>query len=340
MATCAVIGGCGFLGRRLAEMLLEQGYSVNVFDIQQTFEHEKMRFFNGNLCNKQDLLPALRNTDVVFHTASPSAASDNRELFERVNVDGMRVVIDACREAGVEKLVVTSTASVIYDGSDIMNATEDSPYAKRPMDYYTETKIKQEKVVLGANSSEDNFFTIAIRPHGIFGPRDQQMLPNVVKAARAGKMKFIVGNGMNLVDQTYVDNVVHGHIVAAKSLGEGSHTAGKAYHITNDSPVFFWTFLSSLLTGLGYATPHHHVPYFIVYVIAVLLAACKRVLSPLYDVGELTFTPSRVALIATHHFYSCEAAKRDLGYRPLVPMNEAIERTLESFTHLRNNVVT
>lgn len=126
----------------------------------------------------QALLPALRDVSLVFHCASPAPASDDRALFERVNIQGTRMVIQACLEAGVQvrqlsqmvclssfyikvsdkhkviftiwlgqKLVLTSSASVVFEGKDIKNGKEDLPYAKKPIDYYTETKIEQEKVV-------------------------------------------------------------------------------------------------------------------------------------------------------------------------------------------------
>lgn len=123
----------------------------------------------------QALLPALRDASLVFHCASPAPASDNRALFERVNIQGTRTVIQACLEAGVQvthpshalpsfhvhdsdehnvistvcleqKLVLTSSASVVFEGKDIKNGKEDLPYAEKPIDYYTETKIEQEKV--------------------------------------------------------------------------------------------------------------------------------------------------------------------------------------------------
>ncbi|MEQ2172658.1 hypothetical protein GOODEAATRI_023353 [Goodea atripinnis] len=84
-----------------------------------------------------------------------------------------------------QKLVLTSSASVVFEGTDVKNGKEDLPYAKKPIDYYTQTKIEQEKM--------KGFLTVAIRPHGIFGPRDPQLVPTLVDAARRGKMKFIIG---------------------------------------------------------------------------------------------------------------------------------------------------
>ncbi|MBN3273167.1 NSDHL protein, partial [Polyodon spathula] len=331
---CAVIGGSGFLGQHLVEKLLEKGYAVNVFDIRQGFHNDRVTFFLGDLCCKEDLLPALEAVTVVFHCASPAPSSDNKELFYRVNYIGTKAVIQACKEAGVQKVVLTSSASVVFEGTDVKDGTEDLPYAKKPIDYYTETKILQEKEVLSANNPDENFLTVAIRPHGIFGPRDPQLVPILVETARKGRMKFIIGDGKNLVDFTYVENVVHGHILAAESLHKNSPVCGKAYHITNDEPVPFWEFLSRVLVGLDYEPPRYRLPYLLVYYLALLLSLLALLLKP-FIAFKPTFTPMRVALAGTHHYYSCKRAKQDMGYRPLVSLDHAIERTVLSYPQLR-----
>ncbi|XP_027700852.1 sterol-4-alpha-carboxylate 3-dehydrogenase, decarboxylating [Vombatus ursinus] len=331
---CTVIGGSGFLGQHLVEQLLARGYTVNVFDIRQGFENPKVNFFLGDLCSKKDLYPALRGVKTVFHCASPAPSSDDKELFYRVNYTGTKTVIEACKEAGVQKFILTSSASVVFEGVDIKNGTEDLPYAMKPIDYYTETKILQEREVLNANEPSSNFLTTAIRPHGIFGPRDQQLVPILVEAARSGRMKFMIGNGKNLVDFTFVENVVHGHILAAEHLSSDSGLCGQAIHITNDEPVPFWAFLSRILTGLNYEAPKYHIPYWLAYYLAFFLSLVIMVISPLIKV-KATFTPMRVALAGTYHYYSCERAKKLLGYQPLVTLDHAVERTVKSFYHLR-----
>ncbi|XP_075043288.1 sterol-4-alpha-carboxylate 3-dehydrogenase, decarboxylating [Mixophyes fleayi] len=331
---CTVIGGSGFLGQHMVERLLDKGYSVNVFDMRQGFENERVHFFIGDLCSKKDLLPALQGVNVVFHCASPAPSSDNKELFYRVNYTGTRTVLQACKEAGVQKLVLTSSASVIFEGKDIKNGSEDLPYAKKPIDYYTETKILQEKEVLGANDPANNFVTVAIRPHGIFGPRDPQLVPIMVETAKSGKMKFMIGNGKNLVDFTFVENVVHGHILAAEYLHKDSPLSGKAYHITNDDPIPFWTFISRVLIGLNYEAPKYKIPFVLAYYLAVFLSILVMILSPLVKIKP-TFTPMRVALAGTYHYYSCERAKKDMGYKPVVSMDKAVEKTVQSYAHLK-----
>jgi nucleoside-diphosphate-sugar epimerase len=96
----------------------------------------------------------------------------------------------------------------------------------QPLDYYTQTKAEAEQLVLKANGV-NGLLTVAVRPSGIFGPGDPMMLPSMVAQARAGKMKAVIGNGQNLWDFTYIDNVVHGHLCAEKALEKGSEAAGK-----------------------------------------------------------------------------------------------------------------
>lgn len=108
------------------------------------------------------------------------------------------------------------------------------------------------------------------------------------------------------------------------------------YHITNDEPVLFWDFMSEMLVGLGYAAPRFHLPYWLVYGLALLLWLLTWILHPFVSLKH-TFTPMRVALAGTHHYYSCQRAKEDLGYKPVVSLKEGIARTVQSYPHLRHS---
>ena len=104
----------------------------------------------------------------------------------------------------------------------------------------------------------------------------------------------------------------------------------QAYHITNDAPLPFWDFISRVVTGLNYPPPSRHLPAWLVYFIALLLQLVAFVLSPLVTY-QPTFSPMRVALASTHHYYSCERAKKDFGYKPPVDFEEGLKRAIEHF---------
>lgn len=326
------------MGRHMVERLLVSGYRVKVFDINRNDEtNDSVTYYTGDICNKQDLLPSLQDSDIVFHHASPPAAANDESLFNKVNVLGTQSLIEACIESGVKRLVLTSSASVVYNGSDIKNGTEDLPYADPPMDYYTQTKIIQEKLVLDANNTDESrgpvLMTVAIRPHGIFGPHDRQNIPVVLNAAKNGKMKFIIGDGKNIVDFTYVENVTHGHLLAAEALHEDSIVCGQAYNITNDEPLPFSDYISQLVVGFGYPPPSIHLPFNLILILAMLLGWLSWLLSPLVTIRPL-FTPMRVRIAGTYHYYNCQKAKDHFNYKPIFTFTEGMEKSIQ---HFKNN---
>ncbi|KAL8199953.1 hypothetical protein R6Q57_013521 [Mikania cordata] len=120
-------------------------------------------------------------------------------------------------------------------------------------DSYSETKAEGEALVIKANGI-NGLLTCCIRPSSIFGPGDKLLVPSLVAAARAGKSKFIIGDGTNMYDFTYVENVAHAHVCAERALAsDGSaskRAAGEAYFITNMEPIKFWEFMSLESSGL------------------------------------------------------------------------------------------
>ncbi|KAK8847375.1 hypothetical protein IAR55_005233 [Kwoniella newhampshirensis] len=218
-----VVGGCGFLGRHIVEQLLGRGETqVSVFDIVQRHFDNNVTFYIGDLSKPEDVDNALNKSKatVVIHTASP-AHGLGRAIYEKVNVDGTRTLLDAVVESSstVRKLVYTSTGGVIYSGKeDMVNADERLDYPAVPLDAYNETKVAAEKMVLRSNG-EGDLLTCAIRPVGIFGPGDRQMINGFYSVIKNGQTKWQIGDNTNLGDFTYVGNVAHAHLLAADKLG-------------------------------------------------------------------------------------------------------------------------
>ena len=208
----------------------------------------------------------------VIHVASPSPTCRNAVLFRSVNIDGTKVLIDACLAAGVQRFVYTSSASVVFDGRDQLNLDETCPPPTAALDDYTMSKLAAEKIVLASNCSK--LFTCAIRPHGIFGARDPHFLPVLAETGRKGKSKFVIGDGANLVDFTYVENVAYAHALAAVMLGPQSVVNGREYFITNQEPMFFWEFITRMQRGWGWTQPWINLP------VAIMKPVAKMVRPP------------------------------------------------------------
>ena len=341
-----VTGGAGFLGRHLVRALIQSGdySSVRVFDVRPSPDVPQADSIVGDLRDPVSVAGAVAGVATIFHcaTASPAAASAaDCALMTAVNVDGTRHVLEAAIEAGIPRIVFTSSASVVFDGSDLDGVNEDAPYAARPLDFYTATKIAAEKMVLGANgkaldTGRGVLTTVALRPSGIFGEHDALLVPTAVSKAKAGKMKYIIGSGINLMDWTYAGNVADAHVSAARALSRGdAAVAGKAFFITNDDPRPFWTFMGDLLQPLGYGRPHIKLPFWPIYVVAVLIASLSSALKRInINLPQTDFTPMRVTISAATRRLDCGAAKRALGYRPAVSVEEGLQRTVAAFLHL------
>ncbi|KAF8840601.1 3-beta hydroxysteroid dehydrogenase/isomerase [Paxillus ammoniavirescens] len=234
-----VIGGSGFVGRHIVDHLLARGDVVSVFDIVQ--RHHDVPFYAGDITDEQQVLNAIRKsgTTCIIHTASPPHGAKDPSIYHKVNVDGTRAVIDAAVAAGVPKLVYTSSAGVAFDGSDVINLDERAPYPEKPFDAYNDSKAKGEALILEANG-KGGLLTVALRPAGIFGPGDRQMMVGLYQAYQRGQTHFQVGDNNNLFDYTYVGNLAQAHLLAADKLVPPSDT----------KPVD-----PELRSSLGYALP-------------------------------------------------------------------------------------
>ncbi|OAY71198.1 3beta-hydroxysteroid-dehydrogenase/decarboxylase isoform 2 [Ananas comosus] len=251
--------------------------------------------------------------------AAPDSSINNYQLHYSVNVEGTKNVIDACIECKVKRLIYTSSPSVVFDGvHGIFNGDESMPFPEKFNDSYSETKAEGEKLVIKANG-RNGLLTCCIRPSSIFGPGDKLLVPSLVTAARAGKLKFIVGDGNNLYDFTYVENVAHGHVCAERALASeetAKKAAGQAYFITNMQPIKFWEFVSLVLE------------------VAHLVEWTYRALSR-YGMPVPQLTPSRIRLLSCNRTFNGSKAKDQLGYEPIVSLEDGLKKTIESYSHLR-----
>ena len=319
----------------MVELLLQcECREVVVFDVVKPnppFASAAVTAVAGNLLNPAELQPLFTSLYAVFHVASPSPLANDPKLFHNVNVNGTRHVIDACREGHVPRLVYTSSASVIFDGTDQRNLDERSPIPKRGLDAYTRSKYAGEQLILKA--SDESLFTAAIRPHGIFGPRDPALITSLHTTAMSGKNKYQIGDGSNLADFTYVENVTYAHLLVCTQLGPKATVNGQTYFITNRQPVLFWDFFTRLYNELGFPGPHIKLPFSVMLPLATVLEALKSVVPSLPI--PVSFTVKAITYTGKAHYYSCARAVREFGYFPPIELEEGIKRTMATFTHLQ-----
>ncbi|KAJ7131703.1 3-beta hydroxysteroid dehydrogenase/isomerase family-domain-containing protein [Mycena crocata] len=336
-----VLGGDIFVGRHVVEQLNARGDTVFVFDATQ--RHDDVEYYAGDICVPEQISNAIQKSGAtcVVHAISPLSIRnrDNLSIFHRVNVDGTRNVIEAAKAAGVGKLIYHSSSGVVFDGRDIINGDENLPYAKKPFDPYTASRALAEQLVLAANGN-DGLKTVCIRPTGIFGPGDQEIIVGAYNSWKFGTTHVQLGTNNNICDRTYVGNIAHAILLASDKLSDptsAASVAGQAFYITNNDPRRFWDFMRSLWAGFDAAFPDRiqTAPKKKTVVIprglAMLMAYAMQFLAWIRGNKDNTFTPYTVTFATASFSFSSAKAQRVLGYAPLVSVDEGISRTIAWF---------
>jgi 3beta-hydroxy-delta5-steroid dehydrogenase/steroid delta-isomerase len=333
-SACLVTGGAGYLGSHLVRALLARGDRVHALDVRPiALEHPELRAFRGDLRRQDDLRRACDGVGTVFHTASRMTLvgvtrRPARDETFAVNAGGTRNLLGACREAGVERFVYTSSNNVVFD-REIEGGDERLPYARRFVDLYSETKALAEQAVLAANGG-GGLLTCALRPGGIYGPGSPYVLARMVDALARGLLAVKVGNGEARSDNVYIDDLVTAHLLAAEKLAPGSPVAGRAYFIGDGRPLNYFEFFAPLVVALGRRPPKAWVPARAVHTAAWAAEWAHRVLGT----GEPLLSRIEIRKIAWSHWFRTDAASRDLGWVPTVSVEEGLARCIPSCREL------
>jgi 2-alkyl-3-oxoalkanoate reductase len=322
-----VTGGTGFLGKHLAAALLERGHQVHL--LGRNFAQVQELIARGaspvqaDLRDRNTVSAACAGMDIIYHAGALSTPWGKHADFYAINVGGTEAVLAGCQAHNVRRLLYVSSPSTVFDGNDQIYATEDAPYPRRFTSIYSLTKKLGEDRVNAAAAS--GMQTVIVRPKAIFGPGDQALLPRLIAAARQRRLPQI-GNGRNLVDLTYIENVVHALILAA----EAPAASGKTYTITNGEHALLWDVIRDVLKQLGMSTQLRQIPSSVAMSAASLLEM-RSALSG----KEPLLTRYSVMILARTQTYDISKAERELGYIPQVSLADGIERTLETLKEAR-----
>jgi sterol-4alpha-carboxylate 3-dehydrogenase (decarboxylating) len=341
-----VIGGHGFLGSHIVEALLARGEDkVAIFDLSASslFAAEvaagTVQFHQGNVLDLERLKAACRGVDTVFHTAASvdfwSDLPFEYAAIHAVNVVGTENAIAACAAEGVGQLLFTSSAIVVVPrdllAQPLELADENAPYPTAPfLNHYVATKGLAERAVLAADG-RGALRTAAVRPGGMYGPRDT-VITSSVAAGLPG-----IGRKDNIIDHIYVENVVHAFLLMETRLVAGSPLCGQSYFVTNyaDPPPgaraedrAYFAFNDRFFAALG--RRFRLAPKGLISALAwtsqTMVRASRgraaRVLGELRKLRPASLTLSRGTYYFTH-----KKAAADFGYQPLYSEAEAIEIT-------------
>lgn len=313
----AVTGATGFIGGKLAEALVNEGYGLKCL-VRKTSNTEKLKslgveLMEGDLGSSEALEKLPGGADIVFHLAALVSDWGRREDFTRYNVEATRTLLDAAKDSGVKRFIHMSSSTVIWKSDfwnihNLVDVDETYPYPESYNDNYNATKAEAEKLVLRCNEP-GVFETVVIRPSNVWGAGDTVLLPRIAAAAVKGVL-IPMGGGSRTVTPCHVNNLTQALILAVNN----DKAPGNIFFINDGVKTSYMDFVKAQLRSSGIDwKPKFSIPYKLAYSMAAVLEVVFKLMN---SKRPPVLTRFAVAALAGSRSYSIEKAKRELGYIP------------------------
>jgi nucleoside-diphosphate-sugar epimerase len=319
-----VTGATGFLGGAVARRLHAAGHEVLATGRSPVrgaaLAQTGPRFVAADLTNREGAEALCRDQDWIVHCAALSSPWGAYPLFHDANVVATSNLVGAASRAGVGRFVHISTPSLYMGGGSRFDVREDDPLPA-PVNAYAATKREAEKVVRAAR--EAGLRSVILRPRALFGPGDTTLFPRLLRALESNRLP-VIGDGRNLVDLTYIDNVVDSVELACAAPEQA---LDQVYNITNGEPIRLWPLIGELAESLGLARPSRHVSRPVAMAVATLMEAAARVMGAK---REPLLTRYSVQVLADSMTLNLDRARALLGYVPKVTVRDGLHRFVSS----------
>lgn len=314
-----ITGATGFTGGHLCRTLIERGYTVRAL-IRKTSKYHELQaigveLFFGDLRDYTSVASSVLGVDVVYHIAAVYREQNisNQHFFD-VNVAGTKNLLQASKEAAVQRFVHCSTVGV---QGEIKNppADENAPY--NPGDVYQRSKVEGEKLAR-AFFIQNDLPGVVIRPVGIYGPGDKRFL-KIFKYINNGKF-MMIGKGEVLYHFTYITDLVDGIILC----GEKREALGQIFTIGGNEYLALDDLVRLVAQVLEVPHSKKRVPLLPVMIAAWLceiLCYPLRISPPIYRRRLDFFTKDRA--------FDISKAKKVLGYKPKVDLKTGMQKTAD-----------
>ncbi|QBD78110.1 NAD-dependent epimerase/dehydratase family protein [Ktedonosporobacter rubrisoli] len=328
-----VTGAAGFLGSHLVDMLRERGDEVRamvrpVEDASYLRTLEGVEVVTGDLTNAASLKRAVKDIQQVYNVGAKTGPWGLEKVYNAINVWGLGDLIEAAMEAGVQRIVHTSSITVYGHhlrgivAEDHSYHAEDNPYSR--------SKIAGEKLV--AALVERGAPVVMVRPGWIYGPRDRASFARFASLIESGKF-FLFGSGKNIVPIVYVRDVAQGMIKAANA---GDEVIGQAYNLVDDRWVTQEGYFNTIADALHVPHVSRHVPFTALYWAGrtaelVWQALGKRNAAP------PPVTTYGITLAGGDQRFSIGKARRELGFAPEYDVKRGVAEGVKWYLEARKS---
>lgn len=344
--TIFLTGGTGMVGSHAAEEAVRRGHRVRALvrasSDTRFLDKLGVEKIEGDLADEAALKRGVAGADWVFNCAAKVGDWGELDDFRKLNVDALRLLLDAAAEAGVSRFVHVSSLGV-YEGRDHVGTDETTPPAINSLDAYTRSKTEAEALALAYSPKgspllaqlpyarevferstlppERRRLHVAIlRPGFIYGERDRTVLPKLLTRLRSRVFAYF-GSGEQVLNCIYVKNLVHAIFLAA----ETDAAAGEVFNLTDGLRITKRHFVGTVAELAGLPAPRRRIPKWLAYRLAKLLERRARrrgaTEPPLINMARYKF-------LALDLDYSIDKARRVLGYRPPFTTDEGLKASM------------
>lgn len=322
--TALVTGGAGFIGLHLVDVLLKEGLRVRVLDpeVKNRPVAVKAEKIAGSILDEKALAAGMKSVDCVFHLAALAHLwARDKKQYQAVNVEGTRAVLAAARKARVQRVVVTSTETILRGWRDAsaFPITEDdpAPMLDEMAGPYTRSKYRADQLV--QEEAAKGLDVVSLYPTVPVGPGDYALTApsRMVLDFVRGKTPAYLNAALNFIA---VEDAARAHYLAAQLAPPG------ARYIIGGENLAMASFLELLEAGSGKEMPKHKVPYDL----ALAAGYVSEFLSDVFTRKAPAASKEGVRLALNPSFVSTEKAKAALGFEA-GPVAEAIARQVAWF---------
>jgi nucleoside-diphosphate-sugar epimerase len=274
----------------------------------------------GDVTDRAVVRRAVADCDTVVHLAAKVGVSGRWADFQRTNVTGTDIVVQACLDLGVPRLVHVSSPSVAHGGNSLVGVGAEPADPEHARGHYARSKAMAELVALAADGPR--LRVLAIRPHLVWGPGDTQLVARIIDRARRGTLP-ILGSGAALVDTTYVDNAAEALVAAVDRVDE---VHGRALVVSNAEPRPIAELIAAIAAAGGEPPPTRHVP-------AAVGTAAGAIVEALWSIRGLADRSGRrfgeadppmtrflAEQLSTAHWFDQRQTQQLLRWRPRVDL--------------------
>lgn len=319
--TVLVTGASGMLGGAVAAWLLADGVSVRCFQRRPSGVAGAEDHL-GSIDDATAVAAAVKGCTAVIHLAAKVSFTGQASDFERINVTGTRLLLDAAQRSGVHDVVQVSSPSVAHDGTSLVGAPAGPADPDRARGHYARTKAAAELLALGRSTPD--FRVAAVRPHIVWGPGDTQLVERVIARARAGRLPLLDG-GHALIDTTYVDNAASAIVACLARMEEAQ---GSSLVVTNGEPRPIAELIAGICRAGGVAPPAWSVPGAIARGAGAVI---ERGWLALGRSEEPPMTRFLAEQLSTAHWFDQRRTQSVLDWTPSVSIDEGFRRLADHY---------